>query len=216
MPSLKNPKADLRKVYHRTLEISLIISLAILIAAFKFSPQLSKTELLNEGTQEIIKIEDIINTVQKPDVPPLPKAPQIITASIDDLPDDVILPDIDDIDPVKLPNNPPPKPRVDLSDEIFIEIPDELPSPVGGLKSLQEKVHYTEIARRAGVEGTVFIGARIDKNGNVVDAFVKKGLGGGLDEEALNAVKSIKFLPGKQRGKAVNVKTVIPIKFILK
>lgn len=216
MPSLKNPKADLRKVYRRTLEISLIISLAILIAAFKFSPHLSKTKLLSEGTQEIIRIEDIINTVQKPDVPPPPKAPQIITASINDLPDDVILPDIDDIDPVKLPNKPPPKPKVDLSDEIFIEIPDELPSPVGGLKSLQEKVHYTEIARRAGVEGTVFIEARIDKNGNVVDAFVKKGLGAGLDTESLNAVLSTKFNPGKQRGKAVNVKMVIPIKFVLK
>jgi len=58
-----------------------------------------------------------------------------------------------------------------------------MPAPVGGLKSIQEKVHYTEIARRAGVEGTVFIEAKIDKNGNVVDAFVKKGLGAGLDQK---------------------------------
>ncbi len=216
MPSLKNPKADLRKIYHRTFEVSLILSLAVIVAAFKFSPQLSKIELLSEGTQEIIKIEDIISTIQKPDVPPPPKAPQIITASIDDLPDNVILPDIDDIDPVKLPNKPPPKLKVDLSDEIFIEIPDELPSPVGGLKSLQEKVHYTEIARRIELQGTVYIQAKIDKNGDVVETALLKGLGGGLDEEALNAVKSTKFLPGKQRGRPVNVKMVIPIKFVLK
>ena len=38
MPSLKNPKADLRKLYNRTLKISLIVSLTIIIAAFKFSP----------------------------------------------------------------------------------------------------------------------------------------------------------------------------------
>lgn len=216
MPSLKNPKADLKKLYYRTFEVSLILSLAVIVAAFKFSPQISKIESLKTDPQEIIKIEDVINTVQKPDIPPPPKAPEIIVATIDDLPDDFVLPDIDDVEPVKLPDKPPTKPNIDLSDEIFIEIPEELPSPVGGLKTLKEKVHYTEIARKAGIEGTVYIQAKIDKNGDVVEAAVLKSLGGGLDEEALNAVKSTKFIPGKQRGKAVNVRMVIPIKFVLK
>ncbi len=216
MPSLKNPKADLRKLYYRTFEVSLILSLAVIVAAFKFSPQVAKIESVKTDPQEIIKIEDIINTVQKPDIPPPPKAPEIIAATIDDTPNDIILPDIDDVEPVKLPDNAPPKPKVDLSDEIFIEIPEELPAPVGGIKSLQEKVHYTEIARRAGVEGTVYIQAKINKNGDVVDANVLKGLGAGLDEEALNAVRLTKFVPGKQRGKSVNVKMVIPIKFVLR
>ena len=216
MPSIKNPKADLRKLYHRTFEVSLILSLAVIVAAFKFSPQATESELLNERTQEIIKIEDIANTVQKPDVPPPPKAPQIIAATIDDLPDDFVLPDIDDVEPVKLPDKPPTKPDIDLSDESFIEIPEELPSPVGGLKTLQEKVNYTEIAKRIGLEGTVYIQAKINKTGDVVEATVLKALGAGLDEEALNAVKSTKFIPGKQRGKPVNVKMTIPVKFVLK
>lgn len=216
MPSLKNPKADLRKLYHRTFEISLIVSLAVIVAAFKFSPQAANSELFNEGTQEIIKIEDIVNTVQKPDVPPPPKAPQIIEATIDSPPDNFVPPDIDNYTPVPLPDVLQTKPKVDLSDETFFEVIEELPSPVGGLKSIQEKVHYTEIARRAGVEGTVYIQAKINKNGDVVDAIVLKGLGAGLNEEALNAVLATKFIPGKQRGKAVNVKMIIPIKFVLK
>jgi len=216
MPALKNPNADLRKFYHRTFEVSLILSLAVIVAAFKFSPQATESELLNEGTQEIIKIEDIINTVQKPDIPPPPKAPQIITAALDDIPEDIFLDDIDDIKPVKLPDKPPSKPIVIDDEKIIFEVVEEMPAPIGGLKSIQEKVNYTEIARRALVEGTVYIEARIDKNGNIIDAIVKKGLGAGLDEEALNAVKSTKFIPGKQRGKAVNVKMVIPIKFVLK
>ncbi len=215
MPSLKNPKADLRKLYYRTFEVSLILSLAVIVAAFKFSPQVSKIESVKTDPQEIIRIEDIINTLQKPDIPPPPKAPQIITASIDDTPDDIILPNIDDVDPVPLPDKPPAQPKV-MDDEDIFEVVEELPVPVGGLKVLQEKVHYTEIARRAGVEGTVYIEARIDKKGNVVDAIVKKGLGAGLNEEALNAVLSTKFRPGKQRGKPVNVKMVIPLKFVLK
>lgn len=216
MPSIKNPKADLRKIYHRTFEISLIISLAAIIVAFKFSPYTSKTESYSEGTQEIIKIEDIVNTIQKPDVPPPPKAPQIITAAIDNVPDDVILDDIDNVEPIPLPDKPPTHTIVDLSDEPFIDYAEELPSPVGGLQAMQDKIHYTQIAKRIGLEGTVFIQAKIDKNGDVVEAKVIKSLGAGLDEEALNAVKLTKFVPGKQRGKAVNVKMVIPIKFVLK
>ena len=214
MPSLKNSKADLRKLYNRTLKISLIVSLVIIIAAFKFSPDSSKPESAVNKPQEIIKIEEIINTVQKPDIPPPPKAPQIIEAAID-VPDDYIPPSIDDYTPVPLPDVPP-KPKITLPDEEFIPVPEELPVPVGGLKSLLEKLHYTEIAKRAGVEGTVFIEAKIDKNGNVVDAFVKKGLGAGLDAEALNAVRLTTFIPGKQRGRPVNVIMVIPIKFVLR
>lgn len=216
MPSLKNPKADLRKLYYRTFEVSLILSLAVIVAAFKFSPQVSKIESVKTDPQEIIRIEDIINTVQKPDIPPPPKAPQIITATVDDLSDDIVLPDIDDVEPVKLPDKPPTKPIVIDDEKIIFEVVEEMPAPIGGLISIQEKVHYTEIARRAGVEGTVFIEVKINKNGNVVDAFVKKGLGAGLDEEALNAVLTTKFIPGKQRGRPVNVKMVIPIKFVLK
>lgn len=215
MPSLKNPKADLRKSYLRTFEISLIVSLATIIVAFKFSPLSSKAKQIKDEVPELITVEDIINTVQKPNIPPPPKAPQIITASTDDIVDDFILDDIDKIKPVQLPDKLPSKPKI-VEDDDFFEAVEEMPSPIGGIKAIQEKVHYTEIARRANVEGTVFIEARIDKKGNIIDAFVKKGLGAGLDGEALNAVLSTKFIPGKQRGKPVNVKIVIPIKFVLK
>ncbi len=50
----------------------------------------------------------------------------------------------------------------------------------------------------------------------MINAIVKKGIGGGLDEEALNAVQNAKFVPGKQRGNPVKVKLVIPIKFVLR
>lgn len=216
IPSLKKPKSDLRRLYRLTFELSLIISLVTIIAAFKFLPQLPDAEKITENLPELIIVEEIINTVQKPDIPSPPKAPQIISAPIDELPVDLILNDIDDVYPINLPDSPPPGPAIDLSGEDFIPVPEELPSPVGGLIAIQEKVRYTEIARRVGIEGTVYIEAKINKNGNVVEAAVLKGLGGGLNEEALNAVKSTKFVPGRQRGKPVNVKMIIPIKFVLK
>ncbi|MCW9096122.1 MAG: energy transducer TonB, partial [Ignavibacteriaceae bacterium] len=188
---------------------------AIIIAAFKFSPYSSKSELLKNKPQEIIKIDEIVSTVQKPNIPPPPKAPQIIVASIDDTPDDIILPNIDDIEPVPLPDRPPAQPKI-IDDENIFEAVEEMPAPIGGIKAIQEKLHFTEIAKRADIEGTVFIQAVIDKNGNVAEANVLKGLGAGLDDVAMNAVKSTKFVPGKQRGRPVNVKIVIPIKFVLK
>ena len=216
MPSLKNPKADLRKLYYRTFEVSLILSLSVIVAAFKFSPPAAKIESVKTDPQEIIKIEDIINTVQKPDIPPPPKAPQIIAAALDDVLDDIILDDIDDVKPVKLPDKPPVQPTVDISDEPFIEYPEELPSPVGGFNALLEKLYYTEIARRADIEGTVTIAAMINKYGEVVEAKIVKGIGGGLDDIALDAVLNTKFHPGKQRGKPVNVNTKISVRFVLK
>ena len=215
MPSLKNPKADLRKRYYRSFEVSLIISLAAIIVAFKLSPSVSQSELIPEGTKEIIKIDDIINTVQRPEVPPPPKAPEIIAASIDEIVDDFILDDIDVIKDIPLPDKPPSQPKI-IDEEFIFEVVEEMPAPIGGIKAIQEKVHYTDLARRIELQGAVYIQAKIDKNGDVVEATVLKGIGGGLDEEALNAVTSTKFTPGKQRGKPVKVKMIIPIKFVLR
>jgi len=216
MPSLKNPEYDLRRLYSRSLEISLIVSLVTIIAAFRFSPQLPDTGITEKHLPELIKVEDIINTVQKPKIPPPPQVPQIISAAAEDLADDLILTDIDDVEPIDLPDKPPSHPVIDYSNEVFIPVPEEFPSPIGGLEAIHSKVSYTEIARRVGIEGTVYIEAKINKNGKVVDAIVLKGLGGGLDEEALDAVKTTEFFPGKQRGKPVNVKLIIPVKFVLR
>jgi protein TonB len=216
MPSLKNPKNDLRKKYSRHIKICLIISLAAVIIAFKLSPDSSKVEPYTEKPVPPIPLQPEINTTQKPDIPPPPKAPQIIVATTDNDSDDIILGDIDEPWPGSIPDKPPVHSKIEIDNEHIFEVVEELPVPVGGLKAIQEKVHYTEIAKRIGLEGTVYIQAKINKTGDVVEAVVLKSLGAGLDEEALNAVKSTKFVPGKQRGKPVNVKMTIPVKFVLK
>ena len=218
MPVIKNKKADLRARYSRHLKVSFILSLSLLIAAFKFSPQ-SEGETENVlNTQELIKIEDVINTVQKNIPPKLPEPPRIIETIDDELSDDFILEDTD-LDINANVDDPPVRPdllTVDDSDEEFYDFPHQLPEPIGGLHAIQEKVYYTEIAKLAGIEGTVVIQALIDKKGNVIEAGIIKSIGGGLDEISLAAVKQTKFSPGLQRGKPVNVKMIIPVKFVLK
>ena len=90
-----------------------------------------------------------------------------------------------------------------------------MPEPIGGIAAIQSKIVYPEIAKRAGVEGKVYVKAYIDKNGDVTKAVVLKGIGAGCDEAALKAVKETKFKPGKQRGKPVNVQVSIPVVFKL-
>jgi len=95
---------------------------------------------------------------------------------------------------------------------IVVETPPEL---VGGLKSIQSNIKYPELARRAGIEGRVIVKFIVDEQGNVVDPHIIRGIGGGCDEAALEAVKQAKFEPGKQRGKAVRVQYSLPITFEL-
>ena len=92
---------------------------------------------------------------------------------------------------------------------------EEMPEPIGGIIAIQEKIAYPEIAKRAGVEGKVYVLAFVNEDGNVTDAKIIKGIGAGCDEAALDAVKKTKFKPGKQRGVPVKVQVSIPIVFKL-
>ncbi len=92
---------------------------------------------------------------------------------------------------------------------------EEMPEPIGGIQAIQEKIVYPEIAKRAGVEGKVYVLAFVDENGTVTKAQIIKGIGAGCDEAAKEAVLKTKFKPGKQRGTAVKVQVSIPIVFKL-
>jgi protein TonB len=112
------------------------------------------------------------------------------------------------------PVPPPPKEEIKVENEpsYFVAV-EEMPEPIGGLKSIQEKIVYPEIARRVEVEGKVFVRAYVDEIGSVKRAEVIKGIGLGCDEAALDAVLNTKFKPGKQRGKPIKVQIIIPIVF---
>jgi len=84
-------------------------------------------------------------------------------------------------------------------------------------KGLGIKPIYPEIAKEAGIEGTVYIQFFIDEKGNVTEAYVQKGVPNtGLDEAALNAVKKSKWKPARQREKKVGVWQTVPVRFELK
>lgn len=94
----------------------------------------------------------------------------------------------------------------------FITV-ENMPEPMGGIAALQKNVRYPEIARRAGIEGTVYVEAFIDERGNVVRTGVVKGVHPALDSAATQAVAQTRFNLGKHQGKAVRTRLAIPIRF---
>jgi protein TonB len=214
---IKNPIADLRRTYKRVLEICIIISMAILIVAFKFFPRLQDKGIALEGPQELFTVEDIQQTKQENRPPPPPKPPIPIEAPSDDVLEDIEIEDteIDFEAQIEAPPPPPVEKKVEEEPTYFVAV-EEMPAPIGGIQGIQSKIVYPEIAKRAGVEGKVYVLAFVDEAGTVTKAQIIKGIGAGCDEAALDAVLKTKFTPGKQRGKPVHVQVSIPIIFKLK
>ncbi|HET55040.1 MAG TPA: energy transducer TonB [Ignavibacteria bacterium] len=100
-------------------------------------------------------------------------------------------------------------------DDGYLAFAEEMPEVEGGLPSLYKTIRYPDIARKAGISGRVYVMAFIDESGNVNDVQVIKGIGGGCDEAAVEAIKKTKFIPGKNKGQAVKVKLSLPINFQL-
>lgn len=98
-------------------------------------------------------------------------------------------------------------------DEEYLAFADEMPEPEGGMVSIVKKIKYPEIARKANLQGKVYVLAFIDDKGNCTSAKVVKGIGGGCDEAACDAIKATKFKPGKSGGVPVKVKLSLPIEF---
>ena len=71
----------------------------------------------------------------------------------------------------------------------------------------------SEEARQAKLGGSVTLAMVVDANGNPRDIRVIKGLGMGLDENAVEAVGKWKFNPGMKNGKPVNVRATVEVNF---
>ena len=213
----KNPKVDLKRKYRRVFETGLIIALALLIIAFKYFPEFEQTELNLEGPQELVQVEDVEATKQEAAPPPPPKPPIPIEAPSDEVLEDIEISETElDVNAeVAAPPPPPAEEEEEEEEPVFFVAVEQQPEPIGGLEAIQKRIVYPEIAKRAGVQGRVFVKAFVDENGNVVKVELLKGIGAGCDEAAMEAVKNTKFSPGKQRGKPVKVQVSIPIVFKL-
>lgn len=221
MQLIKNiPKPEIRYRYKLVLKCSLAVSLLFMIFAFKFFPHLEKGIFEFETTQELFTLEDIQQTKQEYKPPPPPEKPTMITEAISDAEIEDVELESTELNMFEDVGAPPPLLKVEQEklieeEAVFFVAVEEMPYPIGGIQAIQKLIEYPEIAKRAGIEGKVYVLAYVNMKGIVEKTEIIKGIGGGCDEAAENAVKHTKFSPGKQRGKPVNVRVMIPVIFRL-
>ena len=110
-------------------------------------------------------------------------------------------------------------PTAELVNKVYISVEHMPELPTGGgtaaiVGAIQRAVRYPSLALRNGVEGKVFVSFTVDAKGEVTDVRIVKGLGSGLDEETMRAIKTLpRFIPGKQNGNDVSVSFTVPVTY---
>ncbi len=85
--------------------------------------------------------------------------------------------------------------------------------PIGGIKAIEEKLYYTDEARLVKTEGKMLVKFIVKPDSSVENVRVIKYLGFGLDEIAIEALKTTKFEPCEMEGKIVECEITMPIFF---
>ena len=163
----------------------------------------------------------VVETKELPNMPPLPpdvpKDANIGTSDIKGDPNAAKFTVPVDIAPSPPREKEVEKPIENNEVQVFIEQKPEFPDGEAALfKFLTSNIKYPAVAKENGIEGTVYLGFVVEKDGSITDVKIKRSVGGGCTEEAMRVVKLMpKWKPGKQQGKAVRVAFTIPVKFKL-
>ncbi len=213
----KEDGADLRQWYRLFIEVGLTLALVILVVAFQLDYQSAQTFQVDLQEQETVEMEEIQQTEQQNEPPPPPKPPVPVevpnneTIENENVDFDASL-DLDDaLDTSQGP--PPEEEEEEQEDEIFVVVENQ--PDCGGVKNLQGKVEYPDFAKKAGIEGRVFVQFVVNEEGNVVQPKITRGVHKLLNEEVLEKVKTLECTPGQQRGEPVKVRMSLPVTFRL-
>lgn len=104
--------------------------------------------------------------------------------------------------------------------EQIYDIVEQYPEFPGGYSALTEwiddNLKFPVEAAMDGIEGRVIVQFIVRPTGKIVDAKVVRGIAPSLDKEALRLINIMpNWIPGRQKGKAVNVRYTLPITFKL-
>lgn len=205
------------------MNLGLTISLGFIVLAFEYKSyddgSLVDLGQVDDNFEDLMEIPP---TEQPPPPPPKIQLPQII-----EVPDEEeIEEEIDVVIDVEIAEETviedivfDDAPEEEVADQIFTIVEDQ-PEPIGGLRAFYqyvgERLKYPNQARRMGIQGKVFVQFVVDKDGKLNDVEAIKGIGAGCDEEAVRVISGAPhWKPGKQRGRPVKVRMILPITFKL-
>lgn len=226
----KSPKVNLEKKRIIFLEIGLVLALGICFAAFEWSTEEVKTTILSNNSNVDYFEDEIVATFQEDEPEPIvEEEPEIIIEIFKVEENDV---DTDAIefssesseglktDIIIITENIDEEINIGEIEPIIFAKVEEKPTYIGGdiemLKFINKNSKYPKEAKEAEMFGTVFIQFVISESGKLTNVKVAHGIDPYLDAEALRVVSIMpSWNPGKQRGIAIPVSIIIPIKFVL-
>lgn len=215
MEAKKNPKQDVQRRYSLHLSIGFMIALALVVTAFEWKTKY-EIPIQPEDFETAIPIIDEVQITKIPE-PPKPKVIMPVLVPVaDEIEPEVIETIFDaeqaDAEPVLEFTEPEDEP-VDVP---FVWV-ESMPEPLGGMDTfmsyLAKNIKYPKSGQRMGIQGRVFVQFIVDEEGNLTDIKVIKGINADFDSEAVRVLSQSpnKWKPGKQRGRPVKVRMVIPI-----
>ena len=226
MEAKKNPKADLSRWHGVLFGISLLLTMSLMLVAFEWKTSDKQTKItLTRSTNIFEPLAEIPPTEIKAPPPPVIQQPTLIVVPDEEEIKQELKFDLDveittdtkvqEYTPVDLPKIE----EEEEADKIFVVV-EQTATPKDGLpafyKYVAANLRYPIAASRMGVEGKIFVQFIINKDGSISDVIAINELGSGLEQEAIRIVANAPaWNPGRQRGKPVKQRMVIPIFFKL-
>ncbi len=220
----KNPSADVHALRPLLFNLSMVLTLSMVIIAMEWRSAPDEAALVSSGSLHFDEALDIPVTEHVPPPPPKIQQPIVVEVPDEEEVEEMVVnldiemkEEVEDLALAPVVAETIEKEAVD--DEIFLIVEAVAVFPGGDgemLKFIARNIVYPPQARRMAIEGRVFVKAVIERDGSVSTADVLKGIGGGCDQEAIRVIKSMpRWSPARQRGKPVRSAVTFPITFRL-
>ena len=199
---------EFKNKYNSYIRGSLYVVLAIHVVLFYITPTFKfKPYVLREQYFEAVELPTSF------ELPPPPKEVSAPVVPIEAAEGDEDASDASAFAPTSYSNIDevpmPPPPSTDQAQEFYAF--DEAPVLI---KFVNPK--YPDLARQAGIEGTVLLNVLVGDDGKVLQvSVIQSDVTPAMEKSAREAAKQFLFKPAKQRTVAVKARMAIPIRFKL-
>ena len=223
----KSPKADLDSKKLTFTLVGLVIALFVVWRVFEYRSY-DKQNLDTFARQVEVMEEEMVEITKQEQPKPEIQTPKPQVTQIQVVEDDVEVEDIDinaEVDQDEIIEEyvyeAPEMEDEEIQEEEIFKSVEEQPEFPGGtaklLEYVQKNLKYPMMARESDIQGRVFVGFIVEKDGSITNVKVLRGIDPALEKEAVRVVSSSpKWEPGRQRDRAVNVTYTFPVIFQLR
>jgi protein TonB len=201
---MKGKIVDLKERFPLYFRTSLLLAVLFFIVGFYLFPDYALHPYVPK-VDKLTKIEDLTEQIEKVEELPAPPKPQLPVEAESE--EEIQQATIEKTADFETFEKMPIEPIGETPEFVAYDTP---PRPKHIIKPV-----YPQIAKQAGIEGTVILKLLVDVNGKVLKVKVLKKLAPDLDQAAVSSAYATLFYPAKQRDKPVKVWVSYPVRFVL-